>query len=143
MAVGEHMHTAAVALAGAGADCWHGVLLRGPSGSGKSDLAARAIDAGARLISDDQTLLRNDGGSIVMTAPAALAGLLEMGGLAIVVAPALAACELVLMVDLVAAEQVERLPEPSTVELLGVAVPRLALAPFEASALAKLRLAVA
>ena len=32
------------------------VLLRGPSGSGRSDLALRLIDEGAKLISDEQAL---------------------------------------------------------------------------------------
>ncbi|MFZ5795407.1 MAG: HPr kinase/phosphorylase, partial [Pseudomonadota bacterium] len=35
----------------------HAVLLMGPSGSGKSDLALRLIDRGANLISDDYTIL--------------------------------------------------------------------------------------
>ena len=34
-----------------------GILLRGPSGSGKSDLALRLIDSGARLVADDQVVV--------------------------------------------------------------------------------------
>jgi two-component system chemotaxis response regulator CheB len=37
------------------------VLITGPSGSGKSDLALRLLDRGFTLVSDDQTLVRRDG----------------------------------------------------------------------------------
>ncbi len=47
-----------------------------------------------------------------------------------------------LVVDLVVRETVERLPEPAAAELCGVALPLIRLDPFEASAPAKLRLAV-
>ena len=49
--------------------------------------------------------------------------------------------ELCLVVDLVEAAAVERLPEPSFCELLGVRLRCLALDPFAFSAVAKLRLA--
>jgi len=41
----------------------------------------------------------------------------------------------------VAPQAVERLPRAEATEIAGVSVPRLALAPFEASAAAKVRLA--
>jgi len=47
-----------------------------------------------------------------------------------------------LLVDLMDAEQIARLPEPAFEEILGAALPRLALAPFEHSAPAKLRQAL-
>jgi hypothetical protein len=55
----------------------------------------------------------------------------------------LARAALSLLVDLVPANRVERLPDPAEEDLLGIGLPVLALAPFEASAAAKLRLAVA
>jgi HPr Serine kinase C-terminal domain len=61
-----------------------GVLLRGPSGRGKSDLALRLIDAGARLVADDQVLLQRSGMQVLARAPAVLAGLLEIRGVGIV-----------------------------------------------------------
>ncbi|MBK3801178.1 aldolase [Azospirillum brasilense] len=120
-----------------------GVLLRGPSGSGKSDLALRMIDAGALLVADDRVELRVEDGRVMATAPAALAGLLEVRGVGIMPMPAAAEAEITLVVDLVPRGAVERLPEKETADLLDRAVPRLALCPFDASAPAKLKLAAA
>ncbi len=120
-----------------------GVLLRGPSGGGKSDVAVRLIDGGALLVADDQVQVRMDQGRLMATAPAPLAGLIEVRGVGILPVPTAEAAEIRLVVDLVAAERVERLPEPETVTLMDHAVPRLALSPFDASTPAKLRLAAA
>ena len=120
-----------------------GVLIRGPSGSGKSDLALRLIDAGAQLVADDQTALEVRGGSLVASAPRSIAGRLEVRGLGIVTLPWTASATLGLAVDLVPPTQVERLPDVATEEILKVKLPIFVLAPFEASAPAKLRLAVA
>ncbi len=124
---------------------WRAVLLRGPSGAGKSDLALRLIEAGGRLVADDQTRLTRRGCALVATAPATLAGLIEVRGVGIVKlarGQVLARAPLALLVDLVPADRVERLPEPAEETLLDVDVPVLALAPFEVSASAKLRLAL-
>ena len=119
-----------------------GVLIRGPSGSGKSDLAIRLIDGGARLVSDDQTELCPGEGGVVARAPEAIAGLLEVRGLGIVTLPHRASAPLVLVIDLVAEEVIERIPAPDSVEFLDHRVRRLTLAPFQASAAAKVRLAM-
>lgn len=130
------VHATCVAIGG------RAILLRGPSGAGKSDLALRLIDGGAVLVADDQTRLERDGGLVRASPPATIAGLLEVRGLGLVRLPYLSGVTLELVVDLVSASQVERLPEADVLELLGVAVRRLALAPFEVSAGAKVRLAV-
>jgi RNase adaptor protein for sRNA GlmZ degradation len=129
------LHATCVALGGAA------VLLRGPSGAGKSDLALRLIADGARLVADDQVELWAEDGRLLARAPAAIAGLMEVRGVGIVPAPALAAAPVELLADLVAAP--ERLPEPGVETILGVAIRRIELAPFEPSAPAKLRLALA
>lgn len=124
---------------------WRAVLLRGASGSGKSDLALRLIEGGARLIADDQTLLTRRGRAVVASAPEALKSMIEVRGVGIVRLPAaqtLARAPLALLVDLVSPAKVERLPEPASETLLELRIPTLSLAPFEASAAAKLRLAV-
>lgn len=135
------VHGTCVALA-AGDDRWAGILLRGPSGSGKSDLALRLIDEGARLVADDQTALSRVDGMLRACPPASIAGKIEVRGMGIFELPYLADVPLQLVCDLVAPAQVARLPDPAVAQLLGHDLPRIALAPFEASAVAKLRLGV-
>jgi serine kinase of HPr protein (carbohydrate metabolism regulator) len=129
------VHGTCVELAGLG------VLLRGPSGSGKSDLALRLIDRGARLVADDRVDLEAEGDGLVARAPEAIAGRIEVRGIGIIEVPAVAKARLGLVVDLVEAQEVERLPEPSACAFLGRAVRRILLDPFESSAAAKVRLA--
>lgn len=133
--MGERLlvHGTAVALDG------EAVLLRGPPGAGKSDLALRLIDGGGRLVADDQSEIFRRSDRLWVRAPAALAGLLEIRGIGILPVAAMAEAPLALLVDLVAPAAVERLPEAAVENLLGLSLPRLALAPFEASAVAKLR----
>jgi serine kinase of HPr protein (carbohydrate metabolism regulator) len=116
------------------------VLFRGPSGAGKSDLALRAIDAGWTLVSDDRVVLTREGSRLLASAPPSLAGLIEVRGLGLVAAPSVSRVPVALVVDLVAPAAIERMPEPSLIEIDGVQVPRFDLAPFESSALAKLKL---
>ena len=130
------VHATAIAIDG------RAVLLRGPSGAGKSDLALRLIDGGARLVADDQVELRRAGERVLVTAPAAIAGLIEVRGLGILRVEAVAEATLALLVDLVRSAEVDRLPEIRREDVLGVAAPTIALSPFEASAAAKLRLAL-
>ena len=119
-----------------------GVLLRGAPGSGKSDLALRAIAAGARLVADDQVLLTPRAGRVVASAPPALSGMIEIRGLGLMRVEAEAEVELAMIVDLVAPTMIDRLPERRCATLLGVDLPCLALTPFEASAPVKLRFAL-
>ena len=129
------LHATTVALDG------RGVLIGGPSGSGKSDLALRLIDGGAILVSDDQTLVRRRGAALLARAPATIAGLIEVRGIGIVTMPHLDEASIALHVELVDPLVIERLPPPDIRVILGVPVPVLRLAPFQASAAAKLRLA--
>lgn len=119
-----------------------GVLLRGPSGGGKSDLALRAIGAGAQLVADDRVDLFVRNGALTAQPPAILAGLLEVRGIGVVRLSYAAETAIGVIADLVPATEIERLPTPQTIELLGFSVPRWALAPFQASAVDKLRLMV-
>lgn len=122
------LHATCVAIRGVG------VLLTGPPGSGKSDLALRLIDRGADLVSDDGTIVTARGGRLIASAPATIAGLIEARGLAILARPALAMVPLALCLALDQAPV--RLPDaPLPTRLIaGIALPLLALAPFEASA---------
>lgn len=119
-----------------------GVLLRGAPGTGKSDLALRLIDAGAALVADDRTVLRCAAGRVLMSAPETIRDRLEVRGLGIMRVSAVTQARLVLIVDLVRDEPVERLP-PARYETVGdVAIPLIALDPRESSAAAKVRLGV-
>jgi serine kinase of HPr protein (carbohydrate metabolism regulator) len=100
------------------------------------------IDTGARLVADDRTNLAVRDGRIFASAPAALAGRIEVRGIGILTIGAVQESPLALVVDLVAAADVERLPEPAKADILGIALPLLRLAPFEASTPAKVRAAI-
>ena len=135
MTDGLLIHATAVAIDG------QAVLLRGPPGAGKSDLGLRLIDGGARLLSDDQAVLRRQAARVWVRAPATIAGLIEVRGLGILRVDPVDEAPLGLLVDLVSSVEVERLPDPRWETILGIPIPLIALAPFEASAAAKLRLA--
>jgi serine kinase of HPr protein (carbohydrate metabolism regulator) len=118
-----------------------GVLLRGPSGSGKSDLALRLIDAGAQLVSDDYTVLEVRGDRLIGTAPQSIKGMLEVRGVGILPMPVKARSVIAMVADLVTDGEIERLPDPDAAVIDGIVVPRIQVAPFEVSAAAKVRLA--
>jgi len=131
------VHATCIAIDG------HGILLRGPSGSGKSDLALRAIDQGARLVADDQVVLTRHGENVIASAPSSLHGLIEIRGLGIMRMDAAAEARVALVADLIGPDSIDRLPERRHCEIEGATIPWMALAPFEASAVPKLRLALA
>lgn len=129
------VHATAVSIAGGG------IMIRGASGSGKSDLALRLIDRGAFLISDDYVHLEKRDGNILLSPPANLAGKLEVRSLGIIERDYISGCELRLVIDL--EKSPERLPldKPVTI-LLGLAVPFCRLNALEASAAIKAELAL-
>ena len=107
----EQVHATCVDIDGTG------VLIRGPSGSGKSDLALRLIDAGARLVADDRTVLTLDGDRVMVTSPPEIDGLFEVRGQGVIRLPCIEGAVLGLVVDLVGPEEVERLPESPRCEI--------------------------
>jgi serine kinase of HPr protein (carbohydrate metabolism regulator) len=112
---------------------WRGVLIQGPSGVGKSDLALRLIGQGWRLIADDWTHLWASSGALYAAAPATIAGKIEARGLGIVTAPPHALARIVLAIQCTH-EAIERLPEAAIWTWDGVAIPQLRLDPRPASA---------
>lgn len=144
---GTLVHGTCVALGRAAA------LLRGPSGSGKSDLALRFIYLARRgpaaieaplLVADDQVLVSRSERLLFARAPDTIRGLLEVRGIGIVEVKPAPEANLVLIVDLVAPAEVERMPQAlETERMLGVDIVVLRLAPFENSAPIKLAAAIA
>jgi serine kinase of HPr protein (carbohydrate metabolism regulator) len=97
----SNIHATGLCLDGAG------IIIRGPSGVGKSLLALELIDrAAARgrsaiLVGDDRLDLTAAGDRLLMRAPPRLAGLIELRGRGIVERPFRAEAEVHLVVDLV------------------------------------------
>jgi HPr kinase/phosphorylase len=121
-------HASAV-LAGARA-----VLIRGPAGAGKSRLALALLGAAecrllpfARLIADDRVELEPCHDRLLVRPAASLAGLIELRGLGIRRLPHEPVGVVGLVVDLAAADA-ERMPQALEGEVLGVRLPRLAIA---------------
>jgi len=133
------IHATCIAING------RGVLLRGPSGAGKSDLAIRLIDGGAQLVSDDYVRIDLQDGVPVARSPKTIEGMIEVRGLGLLRVPNIESVQVTLIADLVDPADIPRLPEPETTEidgLPGIALRRILVAPFEASAPAKIRLAL-
>jgi HPr kinase/phosphorylase len=133
------VHATAVAIAG------RAVVLRGPPGSGKSDLALRLLDhPKTGLIADDQTelyLLRRE---VWAQCPTSIRGKLEIRGLGIVTVKPHRTCPVALVVDLAAHEHMDRMPELEALrtEVLGCVIPTLKLDAFQASAATRVRRAL-
>ncbi len=132
----------------------HGVLLVGAPGSGKSDLALRLIDevghgsgehlTKSTLVADDQVLVQRQKERLIASAPQVLKGLLEVRGLGLIKVPAVDEITLTLALRMTEKEQIERMPGPAIehMNLLGIPLPILSIAPFNASAPAFVRIAV-
>lgn len=131
----ETIHASTVALDD------RAVLIAGPSGSGKSDLALRLLDRGFVLVSDDQTIVRRDGQRLVASAPPTIAGKLEIRGIGIVEMEQENDVPVALFVELTS--DIQRLPDDSrTRQLLGIEVPLISIDAMMASAPSKVALAL-
>jgi serine kinase of HPr protein (carbohydrate metabolism regulator) len=130
----ETVHASCVAIGG------RGVLISGPSGSGKSDLALRLIDRGAVLVSDDYTVLEVREGIVFASPPETIAGRIEVRAVGIVERPYAEGVPVALLVDL--ARPPERMPEPAAAQIAGVAVPAIGLSALEGSAPIKVEAAL-
>ncbi|MCF8503640.1 MAG: HPr kinase/phosphorylase [Caulobacter sp.] len=131
-------HAGLVALSLGGA--WRGVLIEGPSGSGKSDLALRALGEGFRLVADDRVIVWSSGGRLWGRAPDALSGLLESRGVGVLPQAAIPFCRIDLAIRCEASpEAVARCPAGETLDLAGQTLPLRPLWPFDPAAPAKLR----
>jgi len=107
-----------------GADGWRGLLLRGPTGAGKSGLALALIQSGWRLVADDRVVVWISAGFAWGAAPQNLKGLLEVRGVGVVFSPALNFAVISAVIDAAASpEDIDRIPQSATVPLCGVDLP--------------------
>ena len=132
----ETLHASAVAAEG------RAVLITGPSGSGKSDLALRLLDRGFTLVSDDQTIVKRDGDRLLASPPPTIAGKLEIRGIGIVEMDNLTDVPVALIVELTM-DEIQRLPDDSRERpILGVSLPIVTIDAMTASAPSKVALAL-
>jgi serine kinase of HPr protein (carbohydrate metabolism regulator) len=116
-----------------------GLLLRGRSGAGKSDLALRLIEAGAQLVADDLVRLTIANARLV-AGPAGQSGLIELRGQGIFHLPARPQASLDFCLELGhAAPDPERLPAPGCITFGGIRLPCYRLDAAAASATARVR----
>jgi HPr kinase/phosphorylase len=113
---GEILHASCVAFEG------RGLLILGPSRSGKSSLAIRLIALGAVLVSDDRTrVTAREGRLTASCASPNIHGLIEARGIGLLRAPTVESAGLALAIDLGQTES-DRLPPFRTVTILGCAL---------------------
>jgi serine kinase of HPr protein (carbohydrate metabolism regulator) len=131
----ENLHASCVATGG------RAILIAGPSGSGKSDLALRLMDRGFALVSDDRTIVRKEGDRLVATAPTTIKGKLEIRGIGIVDMESVSDVPVSLVVELTSEHQ--RLPDDSRERLiLGASIPLVSVDAMTASAASKVAVAL-
>jgi HPr kinase/phosphorylase len=113
----------------------HALLIRGPAGSGKSQLVLALLQAGTRgwlpfvrLVADDRVFVGAANGRLLVQPVPELAGLLEVHGLGIRRLPYEPVAVVSRVIDL-SADDSARLPEVSAEEatVSGILLPRIAV----------------
>ncbi len=116
-----------------------GVLIKGPSGSGKSNLAFRLISMGAILISDDYTEVYKEKDRLFLSPPPKIKGKMELRGIGLVDMPFTSKVPLDLIIDLVDQKGIPRLPEKTSTLFEGKKLPYYKMCAFDSSTPEKIR----
>lgn len=113
----ETRHATTVAVAG------RGIMIVGPSGSGKSALALTLMAFGAQLVADDRTQVRVSGrpARVWADAPPGLPPLIEARGVGLLRARRCGPVPLAAVADM-AHHEPDRLPEPRVIDILGQSI---------------------
>ena len=120
--------------------CGFGILIRGPSGSGKSDLALRLIDDGAGLVADDQVVIKAVGQELYLSPPDRLSGLIEVRGVGVIKIEYVRDIRLCLIVELDPRNEIQRIPKIKEELIKKIPVPVINMDAFESSVLAKIKI---
>ena len=126
---------------------YHGILLRGAPGAGKSDLSLRLIAAGWQLVADDQTIIApnvtdaaphcaREKAAIIARCPPAIRGLIEMRGVGLIKMESVESAQIDCIFDLLPHEKIERYPDSEQIfdRFFGIALRKYQLCGFSASA---------
>lgn len=133
----ERLHATAIAVGN------RAVLIRGISGSGKSDLALRCLatqgspfaKGPAKLVADDQVMIMRQDTRLIAYAPETLVGKMEVRGLGIIEVETVQDVDIALVAEITPKDAIARYPDPwPMLPLLGLRIPVLRVAAFEASA---------
>ncbi len=116
----------------------NGVLILGSSGSGKSDLALRLIDAGATLVSDDISICKKKSNDVYLYCPSETKGLLEVREIGIITVPFVERIKLRLVVKLTSKSN-DRIPKTNILRILGIKFPLLKIDGRNPSAVVKVK----
>ncbi len=112
------LHAGCVALDG------RGLLILGPSGSGKSSLALQLMALGCGLVADDRTMLTRLEGQLLADCPDTIRGRIEARGVGILIAPPAGPVPVAAAVDL-GIPEAKRLPPERHTTILGLSLPVL------------------
>ncbi len=112
------LHATCVAVGDAG------ILITGPSGSGKSALALQLLAFGGILVADDRTILHRDGNSLIAAPPKTIAGMIEARGVGILSVGHLHRIKVAVVVNMAMLE-IERLPQRHSITVLDLVLPCL------------------
>lgn len=133
---GPAIHATAVSIGGVG------VIITGPSGSGKSDLAIRLIDRGAVLIADDYVCIEPSAIGPILRCPENITGKIELRGVGIIERPF--AQGIVAQMHIALGAEGERLPLDMPKQPVGdITLPTLAMDAFHSSSPIKAEISAA